>query len=436
MTWERVVYKREDLYQQVWDEPVTHVAKRIGISDVGLAKICKGMGVPLPGRGYWARKAAGIKPSRPPLKPPQPGMPLAYVRHRYEGDPGTAGAEAIRQEVADQAKSEPPVLVPEAVADPHPLVARALSIVQRAERHLDEVLFKHRCLDMVARGAALDRAARIMDSVLRALESRGHALEVTSPSGEGRGRTPSGTFVLIGDSRVQIGIDEAVEKVPLPLPEPRKPRGPYDYVPRPRREYEYTPTGRLRLRIRNISLRGATEVWADRRGPSLEQHLGEFVASVIVAAERQRLDRVESERQRQEAVRREREDRAVEIHNDAHEVLTEDMEHRLKHWRYARDLEAFAAALRARATADDAKVDSDTLVGRWLDWAAAVVAHYDGKALDHLSHLRSQSHGYKLRSRFGWDHKLTMNDALEAFLRPIDEIVQELEAHDRSEGRE
>jgi hypothetical protein len=301
MAWEQVVYKRDELYQQVWDEPVMHVAKRIGISDVALAKICRGMGIPLPGRGYWARKAAGLTASRPALKPPQPGMPLTYVRRRYEGDPGTAGGDAIREEVARQAASDPAVLVPEAFADPHPLVARALSIVQRAEKRLDAVLVKHRCLDMVARGAALDRAARIMDAVLRALESRGHTVEVTSPSGEGRERTPSKTFVLIGESRVQIGIDEAVDKVPLPLPEPRKPKGPYDYVPRPKREYEFRPTGRLRLRIKNVGLRGAPEVWGDRRGPHVEEHLSEFVASVIVAAERQRLDRVEAECRRQEA---------------------------------------------------------------------------------------------------------------------------------------
>jgi hypothetical protein len=137
---------------------------------------------------------------------------------------------------------------------------------------------------------------------------------------------------------------------------------------------------------------------------------------------------------RQEEIRRKRENRAIEIHNDAHDVLTEDMEHRLKDWRYARDLEAFAVAVRARAI-DDVKVEPEWLVGRWLDWAAAVVAHYDGKALDDLSDLRSD-HGYKLRARFGWTHKLTMDDALEAFLRPIEDLVTELEAEDHAAGRE
>jgi hypothetical protein len=63
-------YSREELYQKVWDRPVQKVAKEFGFSDVGLAKVCRKLFVPLPGRGYWARKAAGQKVEpRPTLLP-------------------------------------------------------------------------------------------------------------------------------------------------------------------------------------------------------------------------------------------------------------------------------------------------------------------------------------------------------------------------------
>jgi hypothetical protein len=39
MAWERIEYKREDLFDQVWAEPMVHVAKRMGISDVALASV-------------------------------------------------------------------------------------------------------------------------------------------------------------------------------------------------------------------------------------------------------------------------------------------------------------------------------------------------------------------------------------------------------------
>ena len=43
---------RFELYELVWAKPMTHLAKELGLSDVGLRKICVKFGVPLPQRGY------------------------------------------------------------------------------------------------------------------------------------------------------------------------------------------------------------------------------------------------------------------------------------------------------------------------------------------------------------------------------------------------
>ena len=62
-------YNREELYEKVWNAPMTTVANEYGISDVALGKTCKRLNVPVPGRGYWAKKAAGqpvrVRPSLP-----------------------------------------------------------------------------------------------------------------------------------------------------------------------------------------------------------------------------------------------------------------------------------------------------------------------------------------------------------------------------------
>jgi hypothetical protein len=61
-------YNREKIYEEIWAEPIMHVAKRYSMSDVGLGKICKKLKIPRPGLGYWAKKAAGKSISkRPPL---------------------------------------------------------------------------------------------------------------------------------------------------------------------------------------------------------------------------------------------------------------------------------------------------------------------------------------------------------------------------------
>jgi len=70
---------RDELYEQVWSTPMVRLAKEYGLSDVGLAKVCKKHNIPKPPVGYWAKVQAGRRISRPPL-------------HRsVKGDPSVSG---------------------------------------------------------------------------------------------------------------------------------------------------------------------------------------------------------------------------------------------------------------------------------------------------------------------------------------------------------
>lgn len=50
---------RLELYELIWQVPTHTVAARLGLSDVGLAKICRKLHIPRPWRGFWSAKAAG-----------------------------------------------------------------------------------------------------------------------------------------------------------------------------------------------------------------------------------------------------------------------------------------------------------------------------------------------------------------------------------------
>ena len=52
-------FTRQELYNLVWREPLRTLAKTLHISDVRLAKICRRANIPLPGLGYWAKRAYG-----------------------------------------------------------------------------------------------------------------------------------------------------------------------------------------------------------------------------------------------------------------------------------------------------------------------------------------------------------------------------------------
>ena len=58
---------RQELYNLIWSEPMITIAKRFGISDRGLTKVCQRSDIPAPPRGYWVKIAAGGAFERPAL---------------------------------------------------------------------------------------------------------------------------------------------------------------------------------------------------------------------------------------------------------------------------------------------------------------------------------------------------------------------------------
>src|SRR5258708_11190959 len=58
---------REELHQMVWWKPTRTLAKEYGLSDNGLAKICRKLGVKKPPRGFWTKVATGMRIKTLPL---------------------------------------------------------------------------------------------------------------------------------------------------------------------------------------------------------------------------------------------------------------------------------------------------------------------------------------------------------------------------------
>src|SRR6476660_414642 len=82
-------FSRQELFDLVWSEPTRTVAKRLGISDVGLAKACRKADLVMPPRGYWAKLAAGKPVNKPSLPPRAPGMSdhIVLGRDRWSWGP-------------------------------------------------------------------------------------------------------------------------------------------------------------------------------------------------------------------------------------------------------------------------------------------------------------------------------------------------------------
>ena len=69
---------RDEIYELVWQMPMTRASAELGLSPNGLSKICDRMLIPYPGRGYWGKsEATRAAMGRPDL----PRLPEGYDNH-------------------------------------------------------------------------------------------------------------------------------------------------------------------------------------------------------------------------------------------------------------------------------------------------------------------------------------------------------------------
>jgi hypothetical protein len=127
-------FTREELYEKVWSKPMSSLAKEWGISDVGLAKICRRYNIPRPGLGHRARKQHDYNPIQPPL-PKLEGEVIIEIQPVKKQDRllDPKQAQEAVQKTALEKEPESQVIVPKALIDPHPLVAKTEKSLRTAK---------------------------------------------------------------------------------------------------------------------------------------------------------------------------------------------------------------------------------------------------------------------------------------------------------------
>ena len=400
-----VIFRRSELYGQVWAEPVRTVAKKYGISDVALAKRCRKMGVPLPVQGHWAKVAAGKTVKTLPL-PPLPKGAVEEVRQTYWRRPRQADdAEPFPRSPPLEVEQDhgPAVVVPATLPDePHRLVKSARRNLKPPRYSGDfRLVAEGKHLDLHVSQERLDRALRVFQGLLTAFEARAWPVELVGrgfydernrewikPDGK-----PGATRVRVAGEWINLRLSEKSSIVKEPQTPPRGLRGSvlarWHELNRPTRKQH--PSGVLEL---VLEAEGSRRALKDGDRKTLEAKLAEAPQALRWMAARAKQYRIEQEEQRkrweEEArLRQIREQQEAEARREAERLEAElrAREERFRtllgKWRLARDTRAYVLEARGLLDAADLVREQRAELAAQLEWASQYA-----ERIDPLSGLR------------------------------------------------
>lgn len=390
-----IVITREELYEQVWSEPLQTIAPRFGMSDVALAKNCRKMDIPLPGRGYWAKKAAGKSLSRDSL----PKHPPNSTRQTLTVDPeGNKRSEpTIRESVAEpaplaaavaaqaefEANPRNRILVPATLRGPHKLVQKTIDALKaEADRKEGDWGFKPGPrLNVEVSKTSQNRALRIMDGLLRAFDHRRWKTAITDLDRD-RYHPKYASYVGVLDQQVFFGMRETTRRV-------RVATDPAETAPR-RPAHRAESTGCLSLVIYAPWSQNVEYELAEQEPEQLENQLGKFVVEIVAAAFR----RVEEiawhlhkiyEEDKAEAIKKLEEQRREDVLAEERALLEQ-----ARNWAVSQNVAAYVAAVRSTAEGRPEGLEPGSPTAIWLDWAEGYAASLDPlhRTIEELAAIR------------------------------------------------
>jgi hypothetical protein len=386
---ETITYRRDELYDQVWKEPLHTLARTYDISDVWLSKVCRKLSVPTPGRGYWARKRAGWEEKAPPLPPLPDGQPaeITVPSRRQKA----FLSRILRPAEGDEqpARQKPPVVrVSERLDRPHRLVAEASRLLRGREAHEGLVVcWNVSCLNIRVAKDSLSRAFRIMNALLSTMEERGYKVEVTQAlTNQERqqhqrhdGEPDNATRVLVSGEWIEFAMMERSSIIREAEEPPKYLKGTAldSWLLTNHVITRYVPNGTLELKVTNPDFLGTRTTWADGKRQRLEQCLGAFVANLEMVAGAKRQHRLGLERQHveyEENRRRQEGARARAAEEAEREKL---FEADLRDWCLTRDVREYAAEIRRLLGARHAEAEAENKWLETLEWMETYAARKD-----------------------------------------------------------
>jgi hypothetical protein len=388
-----VHFERRTLYEEVWTTPLTHLAKKYGLSDNGIRKVCKALNIPLPEHGHWAKVAAGRKTTRAEL--PQMAERTTFVSRRTGDERDFAVAEDevwLREQIAFEEAPEHRIVFQEKPSRWHKVIASLREDLRQAARELEA---SRRAEERMTKHPRLRQQVNWDGAIWRSSVDRGQILNLThkpmplrvSPLGYERALAILNSLaveaerrnftVAFNESRARIEFAAHGGTIEVRITERLEDKWrteKNDWEKKPRSVRYQAPTGDLRLYIGDSWSESET---ADTKSARLEEKLNAVFIGVYGKVIRQRERERKHEAQRRESEAEEAKREAVARRRREEEAARERERRRrraliveAKQWKAAALIREYVSHM--AHTAGDART-----AAAWVTWATNVANALD-----------------------------------------------------------
>lgn len=349
-----VSFTVEELFEKVWQTPMVKLAHEIGVSDVAVAKACRKAGIPLPGRGHWA-KSEKQRQRKP--KPPQ-----------VEGNVRFQVLDRDNSLVATGTDLNSPIVrrtieAPYQLSEPHALVSQWLKSAKTSkvkDGYLDYA--GKRVLNVMISSTLIERCAILFDALIKEGEAEGCSWKINA---EGK------TVITVNDEPISVRLVERLDKHPIPPPPPpkRRPGAPWEpnFMSLRSPQFEWASTGELTFQIEARMDYGERKNWKNTKTAPLEKKLSSILAGLNSASVSIKVLREKEEARNREWAEDERRRLERARTTETQRRLRLSVVKHTERWERAERLRAFIKAVEDRLKI--APIADQEMANPWIDWA-------------------------------------------------------------------
>jgi hypothetical protein len=341
---ENTILTRQELYDLVWDNPLSKLAKKYNLCDNGLRKVCKKLDIPLPKNGHWQKIQYNKKVSKEKLPLNNTVETSITLKFRDNSETIINGIENELNQLTKEIKNvlKDTIIFPEKLTRPLQLIVDTKNDLKTKEPsyyHNIKGLLNTSpgVLNITVAQQNVKRALLFMDIFIKAIKKRGHNLVIKE-----------GTKVVIDNVLLDIGLRERLKRTVV--------KGTHWDTT------ELNPSNILSLRLDAYP---AVE-WTDTNTNKLEDKIPNIIAKLELQAVKEKKEAIEREIRHIEYERQRKIEQDFKARKEQEIIKTKKLFSDAEKFDKATIYRNFIAATEQKATKENNLTEE---LKEWIKWA-------------------------------------------------------------------